>query len=115
MKRSIATATLIALAAVLDASAGTLAGGKWSPAGCGIEPRAPALASSSVEAYNASLKEIRDWQQKGQAYNECIVREANADNAAIAEAANAGQARFRGAVEQIGAEAAAAKARLDRQ
>lgn len=115
MKRPIATFTLIALTCVLEGSAGTLANGQWSPAGCGIEPQAPALDSSSVEAYNASLKEIRDWQQKGQAYNDCIVREANADNAAIAEAANAGQTRFRTAVETIGAEAAAAKARLDAQ
>ncbi|MGH8550004.1 MAG: hypothetical protein ACRERU_15650 [Methylococcales bacterium] len=115
MKRQIPTATLMALAAVLEPSAGTLSGGQWSPADCGTQPVIPKLDSSSVEAYNASLKEIRDWQQKAQAYNDCIVREANADNAIIAKAANAEQDRFRAAVEQIGAEATAAKAKLDRQ
>ncbi len=115
MKRQIATATVIALASVLESSAGTLANGQWKPADCGIQPAAPVLDSSSVEAYNASLKEIRDWQQKAQGYNECVVREANTDNAAIAEAANAEQVSFRTAVERIGAEATAAKARLDRQ
>ncbi|MGH8476286.1 MAG: hypothetical protein ACRER2_11050 [Methylococcales bacterium] len=115
MKRQIPTAMLIALAAVLNASAGTLSGGKWSPANCGIQPVIPKLDSSNVEAYNASHKEIRDWQRNAQAYNDCLVREANSDNAIIAKAANTEQERFRAAVEKIGAEGTATKARLDRQ
>ncbi|WP_232020302.1 hypothetical protein [Methylocaldum marinum] len=113
MKRQMTTAILLALTVVPEIHAGTLADGKWSPANCGTQPTAPEIDSRSVDAYNRSLKQVREWQQKAQAYNDCIVKEANADNAVIAEAANAEQARFRAEVEQIGAVAADAKAKLD--
>ncbi len=96
------------------ADAGTLSGGHWSAAGCGREPAPPAIESSSAEAYNASLERVREWQQRAQAYNTCVVQEANGDNEAIAKAANAQQARFKAAVSEIQGRATAINARLDR-
>jgi hypothetical protein len=113
MKRQTLVAALIALTAALQIQAGTLAGGRWTPSGCGAAPVPPAIDSGSVDAYNRSLETARAWQRKAQGYNDCVVGEANADNAAIAEAANAEQARFRAAVEQTNGAAAAAKAKLD--
>lgn len=104
-----------ALTAAINAEAGTLTDGKWTATNCGTQAAPPEIASRSVDGYNRSLKAVLDWQQKTQAYNDCVVKEANADNAAIAEAANAEQARFRAAVERISAEAAAIKAKLDHQ
>jgi hypothetical protein len=115
MKRRTLTAVFIALAVTLETRAGTLVDGKWSPADCGAQPVVPEIDSRSIEAYNRSLQAVRDWQAKAQTYNDCIVKEANRDNAVIAEAANAEQARFRAAVEQIAAGASAAKAKLDRR
>jgi hypothetical protein len=106
---------LTALTAAIDAQAGTLTDGKWTASNCGTQTAPPEIDSRSVEGYNRSLKAVREWQQKTQAYNDCVVKEANADNAAIAEAANGEQARFRAAVERISAEAAAIKTKLDRQ
>lgn len=113
MKRRTLTAALVMLIVALEIHAGTLADGKWSPASCGTRPAAPEIDSRSVDAYNRSLKAARDWQQKAQAYNDCIVKEANADNSVIAETANDEQARFRAEVEQLGAVATVAKAKLD--
>lgn len=97
------------------ADAGTLSGGHWSAAGCGQEPVPPAIESSNADAYNRSLKRVREWQQKAQAYNNCVVQEANGDNEAIAKAANAQQARFKAAVNEIQTKATEIKAKLDRE
>lgn len=99
----------------LSAQAGTLADGKWSATNCGTLPPSPEIDDSGVEAYNASLKAVKAWQQAAQAYANCVVGEANADNEAIAKAANAEQERFKAAVAEISAAAKAAKAKLDRQ
>lgn len=101
--------------AVSDGVAGTIANGVWSPAGCGAEPTVPVIDQSSVDAYNLSVKAINGWQQKANAYNGCLIKEANADNALIATTANEEQARFRAAIEKIKTETEAAKAKLDKQ
>lgn len=105
--------TLALLILVFDVQAGTFADGTWSATHCGSEPANPTIDSGSVDAYNDSLKEVKDWQQKAQTYNNCVVNEANADNESIAKAANAQQDRFRAAVAEISATANAAKAKLD--
>jgi len=97
----------------VSATAGTLSNGSWSPANCSTEPAVPAIDQSSVDAYNQSVKAINEWQQKATAYNSCLIKEANTDNAIIANAANDEQARLRAAIEKIQAETTAAKAKLD--
>jgi len=95
------------------ATAGIISNGSWSPANCGSEPAVPVIDQSSVDAYNQSVKAINDWQQKASAYNGCLIKEANADSAVIANSANEEQARLRAAIEKIQAETTAAKAKLD--
>ncbi len=51
----------------------------------------PVIDQSSVDAYNQSVKAINDWQQKANAYNGCLIKEANADNTLIANSANGEQ------------------------
>lgn len=104
---------VVLVAPVPPVSAGTLTDGRWVPTGCGSAPALPTIASTSVDAYNQSLKAVRLWQAQAQAYHHCLVEEANADNQAIATAANAAQDRFRAQVAEIGATAAANKAKLD--
>ncbi|MDD5034435.1 MAG: hypothetical protein PHE55_06720 [Methylococcaceae bacterium] len=65
--------------------------------------------------FSTRSKSVREWQQQAQAYNDCVVREANADSEIIAKSANAEQEQFRAAVEKIKATASATKAKLDRQ
>jgi hypothetical protein len=101
------------LAAPFCVNAGTLANGKWSPANCGNKPEKPMIDQTNVEAFNQSVAKINAWQQQAKVYYECLVKEANADNAAIADAANAAQAEYRTAVEEIGREAGTAKKKLE--
>ncbi len=113
IKRLFFAATLM-LAAV-SSTAGIITNGAWLPSGCGAEPSVPVIDQGSVDAYNQSIKAINDWQQKTNAYNGCLIKEANADNTLIANAANDEQARLKASIGKIQAETAAAKAKLDKQ
>ena len=103
----------ILLAAVSVSTAGTIANEVWSPSGCGVEPVAPLIEQDSIDAYNKSIKAINDWQQKFQAFNECMIKEANADSALIAKTANDQQSRMRTVIDKIKSDMDAAKARLE--
>ena len=104
---------VILIAAASVGTAGTIDNGVWSPSACGTEPEVPVVDQDSVETYNQSIKTIDEWQQKANAYNSCVINEANADNALIAKTATEGQKKFRAAVEKIKAATDAAKAKLE--
>jgi hypothetical protein len=81
--------------------AGAIANGAWSPSDCGSEPEVTVIDQSSVDAYNQSVKASNDWQQKANAYNSYLIKEANA--------ANDEQARLRVAIEKIQTETTPAR------
>lgn len=115
MKPGIPMFAILALTAVFDASAGTLsAEGVWSPSGCGERPPvAPSLDESSLDAFNISIGAVNEWRRKAQTYYQCLVMEANADNANIARTANEEQDKFRETDDQINSDAAAIKRNLE--
>ena len=115
-KKSFMTALMI-FATVSVGTAGTISNGVWAPKACGIEPEIPIVQSQqdNVETYNQSIHMINEWQQKTNAYNSCVINEANADNAVIAKTATEQQNKFRAAVEKIKIATDAAKAKLDKQ
>ena len=102
----------ILLATVSAGTAGTITNGLWSASGCGTEPVAPAIEQDSIDAYNKSIKAINDWQVKAQTFNECVIKEANADNILIAKTANDQQNRLRSVLDKIKNDMDAAKAKL---
>jgi len=108
----ILTATLTG---AMHANAGTLANGHWSTAICGNKPDSPVLDQSNIEAFNKSVAKVNAWQQQAKTYYECLVKEANTDNAIIANSANAAQAEYRATVEKIGKDAEAGKKKLESQ
>jgi hypothetical protein len=112
IQRAFITAVIM-LATVSAGTAGTITNGTWSPSGCGTEPVVPVVEQGSVDAYNKSVKAINEWQQKANTYNTCLINEANADNALIANTANEAQSRLRAAIEKIKTDTDAAKAKLD--
>ena len=112
IQRTFFTAVIM-VASVSAGTAGTITNGTWAPSACGTEPLVPVIEQSSVDAYNKSIKAINEWQQKANAYNTCLINEANADNAIIAKTANEEQSRLRAAIEKIKTDADAAKTRLD--
>jgi hypothetical protein len=112
IQRTFITAVIL-LATISAGTAGTITNGTWSPSGCGAEPTVPVIEQGSVDAYNNSVKAINEWQQKANAYNTCLINEANADNAIIAKMANEGQSRLRTAMEKIKTDMDAAKAKLE--
>jgi len=114
LQRTFFTAVIM-LATVSAGTAGTIINGTWSPSACGTEPVVPVIEQGSVDAYNKSVKAINAWQQKANAYNTCLINEANADNALIAKIANEEQSRLRMAIEKIKTDTDAAKLKLDRQ
>ena len=93
--------------------AGALENGSWAPSGCGVRPEAPAIESASPEAYNRSIGLVNAWQQQLQAYNDCMIREANSDATAINQAANAEQTRINEALQKANADATTARSKLD--
>ena len=116
MKPILLPTVIIALLPSLPAMAGSLTNASWTPSeACGVKPALPTIDDSSIEAYNKSVAAINEWQKKANAYYECLVKEANADNAVIAETANREQEAYRQAVQIIGEKAAAAKNKLDQQ
>jgi hypothetical protein len=94
------------------AGAGTLTNGSWAPAGCGTKPEPVSLDLGDVKAYNESVKKVQDWQKLAQAYNNCFVREANADAATIIKTSSDAQREFQAAVAKINADAATATAKF---
>jgi hypothetical protein len=113
MQVRIVIAALTLLCTALSVHAGTLINGKWTAPACSVMPPEPEIDTSGVDAYNRSLKQIREWQPQAQAHIECVVKEANADNAIIAKAATTEQERFRDEVAQIKTTAEDAKKKLD--
>ncbi len=88
--------SIIFLYQMIDiAYAGSLANGEWTPSKCGDKPVAPVVDDQSVDSFNKSVKAINDWQQQAKIYYGCLVSEANADNALIAEKANREQAGYK--------------------
>jgi hypothetical protein len=95
------------------ANAGTFEKGAWSASGCGAMPETPVVDSSSVETFNRSVGKINEWQKQIQTYHDCMIKEANADNAAINRSATSEQSRINEAVEKVNKEAAAGKQKVE--
>jgi hypothetical protein len=112
MKPIVLLAVPITLAVMFAANAGTLNNGSWSPSGCGAMPAAPNVNSSNIDSLNRSITAVNDWQKQLQIYDQCMIREANADTAAISNAANAEQVRYREASARINAELASGRDKL---
>lgn len=106
--------SLLLAQAISSAQAGNLASGSWTPKNCGVKPNLPAIEDSNVEAFNKSVAAINTWQQQAKVYFECLVKEANTDNAIIADTANKEQAEYRKSVEAIGVAADVAKKKLEK-
>jgi hypothetical protein len=115
VKRMVLLAVPVALAATFAVNAGTLNNGSWSPSGCGAMPEAPAVNSSSADTINKSIAAVNDWQKQLQTYDECMIREANADTASIANSANAQQTRYREASKKINAELTTGREKFTRE
>ena len=113
MKQRIFFILAMVLTAISTGIAGTITNQVWSPSGCGTEPIAPVIEQDSIDAYNKSIKAINDWQIKAQAFNECVIKEANADSALIAKTANDQQNRLRSVMDKIKSDTDAAKATLE--
>ncbi len=112
MKHSI-FACIFMLLIYASSNAGTLADGTWLPNECGEKPVAPSIDASSVDGFNRSLETIRVWQERANEYNTCLIEEANADIALIAETANEEQEKFQVEVDKISQDAIKIKADLD--
>jgi hypothetical protein len=115
MKRITLLVVPIMLAVTFAANAGTLNDGSWSPSGCGTMPEAPAVNSGSADTVNKSIAAVNNWQKQLQTYDECMIREANADAATIANSAKAQQKRYHETSEKIAAEVTAVREKFDRE
>ena len=114
MNRIIYISSAVALLiTAFAANAGTFEKGAWSASGCGAMPETPVVDSSSVDAFNRSVGKINEWQQQIQTYHDCMIKEANADNAAINRSATSEQSRINEAVEKVNKEAAAGKQKVE--
>lgn len=95
-------------------NAGSLVNGEWTITKCGDKPATPSVNDKDIDSYNESVKAINNWQAQANKYYGCVVSEANADNAAIAQKANQEQAGYKQAFEAIAASLEAAKKKVDK-
>jgi len=98
-----------------SAVAGNIANGSWVPTNCGEQPSPPVIADQDVKSFNKSMDAISDWQNKTKNFFECLVKEANADNAIIAESANRAQANNQKVVETLNATIDEAEKKLSKK
>ncbi len=108
MRHRLTIASTLMTIALTSVQAGSLKNGVWTADGCGKQPEAPTINDTDIEAYNQSIQDINDWQQKSRAYFECVVQEANADNQKIVDTTNKQQAAYRETLEKVTAAAEAA-------
>ena len=55
----------------------------WSPSQCGREPAAPAVDTSTVDRYNASVDRVTIYEKLARSYNACVSKSASAQQTAI--------------------------------
>lgn len=55
----------------------------WTPAGCGREPPAPAVDTSTIDRYNASVDHVTVYEKAARSYNACVSKAAVAEQTAI--------------------------------
>lgn len=101
MKYRFMLANTLMTIALTSAQAGSLKNAIWTADGCGKQPAPPTLNDTDLEAYNQSIQDINDWQQKSRTYFECVVQEANADNQKIVDSTNKQQANYQETLEKI--------------
>jgi uncharacterized coiled-coil protein SlyX len=113
MRQSALFAVILLSAVSSVCSAGTIAKGVWSPSGCGAEPPAPQVNQTTVENFNKSIKPINDWQDKMNAFNTCLVKEANDDLASVNKSVTERQAKLKALLDKVQADTTAASAKLE--
>ena len=114
MRSLIFVVASFAFTTAFTAHAGVIGPEGWSPAGCGAMPQTPSIDSSSADAFNKSIGTINEWQKQLQTYHDCMVKEANADNAAISQAATTEQKRINEAIEKVNQDATAGRQKVER-
>ncbi len=106
MKTALGLSSWLMALWMLPTHAGTLQNKHWTASGCGSQPVAPSISVSDIETYNLSIAAINEWQQKSKTYFECVVKEADADNALIVETTNNAQTQYRETLEKLSKDAA---------
>ncbi len=67
----------------------TVRAAAWSAPQCGREPAAPAVDTSTVDRYNASVDRVTIYERQARAYNACVSKTASAQQTAISNDARA--------------------------
>ena len=114
MRSLIVVVTSLAFTTAFSTHAGVLGPEGGAPAGCGTMPQSPIIDSSSADAFNKSIGTINEWQKQLQTYHDCLVKEANTDNAAINQGATAEQKRINEAIEKASQDATAGRQKVER-
>lgn len=84
-----AAALCLTVAVAGGPSVARAADAAWSAPACGKEPVAPAVDSSSVAKYNASVDAVTAYERAARTYNACVSSAAARDESAISAEAKA--------------------------
>ncbi len=68
-------------------SATAASGAGWSAAQCGREPAAPAVDTTTIDRYNASIDRVAAYERAARGYNACVARAATTEQTAISNEA----------------------------
>lgn len=99
----------------ITAAAGTLTNGIWLPNACGNRPDPPIINDSTIDSYNTSVKAFDEWQRTSQAYDDCLVKEANTDSGIIVKMAKAEQEKIKDLLNNLNEQLKAGKAKLEQR
>ncbi len=73
--------------ATVPAMAAVAPGGGWSAAQCGREPAAPAVDTTTIDRYNASVDRVTAYERAARSYNACVSKAATTEQTAISNEA----------------------------
>ncbi|HLZ67310.1 MAG TPA: hypothetical protein VKQ29_13845 [Aliidongia sp.] len=115
--RPIATMMMTGIALLLTggAEAGTFKAGAWVPTGCGAEPTPPAINASGHAAYEASIKDAEAYQRAAKQYDDCYVKEAQADNHVISTAVSDHQHQIQATFDKLSADSKAVVDKMNKK
>ncbi len=68
-------------------SAAAAVGAGWGAAQCGREPAAPAVDTTTIDRYNASIDRVAAYERAARSYNACVARTATTEQTAISNEA----------------------------
>jgi hypothetical protein len=96
-------------------TAGVLSKDTWVASGCEKPQDPPFIDASSLDSYNTSITATNEWQKTAKSFDDCIVKQANADGVIITDSVKAEQTKMKDIINKINRDLENGKAFLEQK